>query len=66
MNDDTAAMTDDRGATAIGHLRGDDVTDDWRYVPRAMRPVWARGLLAALVIVSAAALVMTFALPSFG
>jgi hypothetical protein len=59
-------MADDWGIAAIPPLRGDDhTTDDWRYVPPALRPVRARGLLAALVMLFAAGVVALLALPSY-
>jgi hypothetical protein len=53
-------MTDGWGPASIGSVQVDDA--DRPYV----RPVLARGVLAALVIVFAAALVLTLGLPSFG
>ena len=57
-------MTDDWGAASIGPVR-QEPGDDWRFVPPALRPVRARGLLAVLVIAFAAALVLTLGLPSY-
>ncbi|GAA4756883.1 hypothetical protein GCM10025783_32810 [Amnibacterium soli] len=58
-------MTDEWAADSIRPLQ-QDAADDWRFVPAALRPVRARGLLAVLVIAFAAALVVVFGLPSYG
>ena len=58
-------MTDDWGPASIGPVRQEAAGDDWRFVPPALRPVRARGLLAVLVIAFAAALVLILGLPSY-
>jgi hypothetical protein len=58
-------MTDDRHADSIRAPRRGSDSADRRYVPPALRPVRARGLLAGLVVVFAAALVLTLGLPFF-
>ena len=58
-------MTDDWGAASIGPVRQEPAGDDWRFVPPALRPERARGVLAVLAIAFAAALVLTLGLPSY-
>lgn len=58
-------MTDEWGAASIGPMRRETAGDDWRFVPPALRPVRARGVLAVLVIAFAAALVLTLGLPAY-
>jgi hypothetical protein len=57
-----ATVTAVDGAAVGG---GDELDDDWQYVPRSMRPLRARAALSALVLLFAAALIVTLGLPSY-
>lgn len=58
-------MSGNRGASSIRTMLQDAAAEDRAFVPSAMRPVRARGLLAVLVLACTAALVLTLGLPSY-
>lgn len=58
-------MTDDWGAASIRSIQEGPAAWDRPFVPPALRPVRARGLLAVLVIGFTAALVVTLGLPLY-